>query len=113
MYWIYAWILRLLFFLGTHVGFSSCSCADSYKWVLWFLAHNRLFFGEYTYIFVVHMVYDILVVDMVVYDTQVWCGYVLFKFRLKFMTSRIVFAIVCMNAMVWMDMDYFYYLIGI
>ena len=39
--------------------------------VLCFLAHNHLFFGEYTCTFVMHMVYDILVVDMVVYDMQV------------------------------------------
>ena len=70
--------------------------------------HNRLFFGEYTYTFVVHMVYDILVVDMIVYDMQMWCGYVLSKVPLKFMTSRTVFAMcVCVCVMICMDMDNF------
>ena len=31
----------------------------------------NLFFGENTYTFVMHMMYDILFVDMVVYSTQV------------------------------------------
>ena len=57
-------------------------------------------FGVYTCTFVMHMVYDILVVDTIVYDMQVWCGCVLFEVPLKLMTSRIVFAIVCM------DMDF-------
>ena len=55
------------------------------------------------------MVYDTLVVDMIVYDMQVWCGYVVYEVPLKFMTSRIVFAIVCMQWCVW-TWIYFYYL---
>jgi hypothetical protein len=54
-----------------------------------------------------HVVFDNFIVDMVMYDMQVWCGYVLSKVPMKFMTSRIVFA------MVFMDMNYIYYLIGI
>ena len=38
-------------------------------------------FGEYTYTFVIHKMYDILVVDMLVYDMQVW----LVVFCLKFL----------------------------
>ena len=39
--------------------------------VVFFLSHDHFIFGEYTCTFVMHMVYDILVVDMVVYDMQV------------------------------------------
>ena len=64
--------------------------------VLHVLAHNR-FLGEYACTFVMHMVYDILVVGMVVYDMQVQCGCVLSKVPLKFMNSGTIFAIVCMD----------------
>ena len=38
-----------------------------------------------------HVVFDILVVDLVVYDMQGWYGCVLFVVPLKFMTSGSVF----------------------
>ena len=41
-----------------------------------------------------HMVNNTLVVDMVVYDMQVWCGYFLFEVPMKFMTLGTVFALV-------------------
>ena len=53
--------------------------------------------GEYTCIFVMHLVYDIVVVEMVVYDMQVWHASVLVEVLMKVMTSRIVFAIVCVD----------------
>ena len=63
--------MRLSFFC-THIGFSLCLCANSYgAGVVFFSTQSFHFFGEYTCTFVMHMVYDILVVDMVVYDMQV------------------------------------------
>ena len=53
-----------------------------------------------------HMVYDILVVDMIVCDTEVWWGCVLFAVPMKFMTSRTMFAN-NMYTMICMNMDYF------
>ena len=61
-----------------------------------FLAHVH-FLGEYTCIFVMQMIYDILFVGVVVYDMQVRCACVLFEVPLKFMTLGTVFAIMCMN----------------
>ena len=45
-----------------------CLCADSYEAGVVFFWHTIIyFFGKYTYTFVMHMVYNILVV----YDMQV------------------------------------------
>ena len=38
------------------------------EWVLCFFSTQSLIFGEYTCTIVMHTVYDILVVDMCVYD---------------------------------------------
>ena len=46
------------------------------------------------------MVNEILVINTVVYDMQVWRGYILSKAPLKFMNSRTVFAKVCMKSMI-------------
>ena len=50
-----------------------CSCANSYKaGVVFFNIYNHLLLGVYIPAFLVmHMVYDILVVYMIVYDMQV------------------------------------------
>ena len=59
-------------------------------------------------------VYDILIVDMVVYDMQVWCGCILFEVPLKFtcdIRKRVCITMYghgfCMYAMVCMNMDSF------
>lgn len=43
-----------------------------------------------------HMVYNISIVEMVVYDMQMQCGCALFV-PMKFMALATTFAIVCMN----------------
>jgi hypothetical protein len=102
--------LRLLFFC-IHIGLSLYS-RTPIEWVLCFV-----YFVNDTCTFVIYMVYDILVLD-VVYDMQVWYGYVLSEVPLKskFVTSRTVFAIVCadmdfvckqFHALIWIT---FYYL---
>ena len=56
------------------------------------------------------MVHDILVVDMVVCNMQVWCGCALSKAPLNFKNhdcNSMYGHGFCMYAMVCMDMDYF------
>ena len=62
-----------------------------------------------------HIVYDIVVVDMVVYDMQMWFDCVLSKGPLKFMISWTVFAMVsldmefgCMQWYVWIWIAFYY-----
>ena len=57
----------------------------------------KYFLGEYTYIFLMHMMYDTLVTGMIVYDMQVWCSCVLSEVPPKFMASQMVIAMACMD----------------
>ena len=56
-----------------------------------------------------HMVYGILVVDMIVCDMQLWCGCVLFEVFLNFknhVCNNMYGHNFCVYAMIFMDMDY-------
>jgi hypothetical protein len=56
-----------------------------------FFSIQSFFLDEYTCIFVTLILY------MVVYDMQVYCGCILFEVPLKFMILRTMFVIICMN----------------
>ena len=63
--------------------------------VLCFLAQNR--FLRWAQLNFCNAQNHFLAVNMIVYDMQVWCDYVLFEIPLNFMTLWTVFTMACMN----------------
>ena len=63
---------KVVILFCTHKGFSLGPYASRYKaGVVFFGTQSFIFLGEYTCNFLLQMVYDVLVVDMIVCDMQV------------------------------------------